>query len=171
MFKQRLQRWLLLACGFLSLGLGAAGVFVPLLPTTPFLLLASACFLRSSNRLHRWLLHHRWFGSYIRNYRDYKATTHRAKVIALILLWGSIGYAALFVAQSLWLRLLLLVIAVGVTIHLVRLQTLTPEMVTRPVTPEHPTDSGTGGAVADSDPSELAERSSRVTGDPPQSTR
>jgi uncharacterized membrane protein YbaN (DUF454 family) len=109
-------------------GIGTIGVFVPLLPTTPFLLLAAACFIRSSDRLYAWLIHHRWFGSYIRNYREHHAITLRAKVVTLSLLWGVIGYSALFVARAWWLRSLLGVVAVGVTIHLLQLKTLTPEM-------------------------------------------
>jgi uncharacterized membrane protein YbaN (DUF454 family) len=111
--------------------LGVLGILLPLLPTTPFLLLAAGCFVRSSPRLYAWLLNHKWFGSYIRHYREHKAIPLRAKVVVLALLWGSIGYAAIGVAKAWWLRALLVAIAVGVTTHVVRLKTLTPEMVAR----------------------------------------
>jgi len=129
MTKSALRRGFLVATGIMAVGLGTIGVFVPLLPTTPFLLLAAACFIRSSDRLYDWLIHHRWFGSYIRNYREHGAVTLTAKVVSLTLLWSAIGYSAVFVARAWWLRGLLAVIAVGVTIHLLALKTLTREML------------------------------------------
>jgi uncharacterized membrane protein YbaN (DUF454 family) len=118
-----------MAVGIISVGLGLVGIFVPVLPTTPFLLLAAACFMRSSPRLYDWLIHHKWFGIYIRNYREYRAITLRAKVLALVLLWGVIGATALFAVTLWWVRLLLGIVAVGVTLHLLHLKTLTPEMM------------------------------------------
>jgi uncharacterized membrane protein YbaN (DUF454 family) len=109
-------------------GLGLLGVFIPVLPTTPFLLLAAGCFMRSSQRLYDWLIHHKWFGEYIRNYREYRAIPLRAKVVTLVLLWSVIGTAALFAVTLWWVRVLLGVVAVGVTLHLLHLKTLTPEM-------------------------------------------
>jgi len=129
--KSSLRKGLLVVAGILAVAIGTIGVFVPLLPTTPFLLLAAACFVRSSDRLYTWLMHHRWFGSYIRNYREHRAITRRAKVFTVTLLWTVIGYSAVFVAEAWWLRALLGVIAVGVTIHLLQLKTLTREMARR----------------------------------------
>ena len=120
-----------MAVGIIAVGLGAVGVFVPLLPTTPFLLLAAACFIRSSDRLYAWLIRHPWFGSYIRNYREHRAVTLRAKVVTLTLLWGVIGYSAFCVARAWWLRAALGAIAAGVTIHLLQLKTLTRERASR----------------------------------------
>ena len=119
-----LRKSLLVTAGILSVGLGVLGIFLPLLPTTPFLLLAAACFIRSSDRLYHWLIHHRWFGSYIRNYREHRAIALRAKVGTLLLLWVTIGYSAFFVAHAWWLRALLVAIAVGVTAHILSLKTL-----------------------------------------------
>jgi len=128
--KQRnAHRVLLAATGILAVGVGTVGVFLPLLPTTPFLLLAAACFIRSSDRLYSWLIHHRWFGSYIRNYREHRAITRRAKIVTLILLWGVIGYSAFAVATTWWWRALLGVVAAGVTLHLLCLKTLKREML------------------------------------------
>jgi uncharacterized membrane protein YbaN (DUF454 family) len=110
-------------------GLGVLGIFVPLLPTTPFLLLAAACFVRSSPRLYVWLIHHKWFGKYIRYYREHRAIPLRAKIVALVLLWSVIGFTAWRVVSAWWIRTGLGVIALGVTVHLVHLRTLTPEMV------------------------------------------
>ncbi len=124
MGRQGILRWFLLVVGLLAVGLGIVGIVVPLLPTTPFLLLAAACFMRSSDRLYQRLIHHRWLGGYIRNYREHHAMTLQAKASALILLWGAIGYSALVVANTWWLRFLLGAVATGVTVHLLRLKTL-----------------------------------------------
>ena len=129
MTKSSVRRWLLIAAGVLSLGLGILGIFLPLLPTTPFLLLAAGCFMRSSERLYQWLITHRWFGAYIRHYREHGAITRRAKIGTLALLWGTIGYTALGVLSSLPLRVLLLLVAVGVTAHVLHMKTLTEEML------------------------------------------
>lgn len=123
------RKWLLVAAGILSVGLGVLGIFLPILPTTPFLLLAAACFIRSSDRLYDWLIHHKWFGPYIRNYREHKAITKRTKIGTLLLLWGTIGYTAFGVLSSWTLRALLLLVAIGVTIHVLSMKTLTKEMV------------------------------------------
>lgn len=128
MIKPRARKWLFVAAGVLALGLGTAGILLPLLPTTPFLLIAAACFMRSSDKLYRWLITHRWFGSYIRNYREHKAITKQSKVVTLVLLWGTIGYTGFAVVSSWVLRIVLLIVAVGVSIHVLSLRTLTEEM-------------------------------------------
>ena len=119
-----LTRWLLMAAGSLSVGLGVLGVFLPVLPTTPFLLLAAVCFSRSSERLHRWLLGNRWFGPYVRNYVEGRGLPRRVKIVTLVLLWLSLGYAALVVTGNVWVRVLFAGVAAGVTWHVVRLKTL-----------------------------------------------
>ena len=118
------RQWIFFALGWLFLALGVIGLFLPLVPTTSFLLLSAACFTRSSDRLYNWLINHPLFGTYIRNYREHHAITLRAKVVSLAALWIGIGATALFAVTALWLKLLLLAIACGVTIHLLRLKTL-----------------------------------------------
>jgi len=124
MARATLRRWLLMTIGIVSVGLGTAGIFLPLLPTTPFLLLAAACFIRSSDRLYRWLIHNRWFGSYIRNYREHRALPLRAKVIALIFLWTTMTSSVFALISNLTLQVLLLLIAAIVTIYLLSLKTM-----------------------------------------------
>ncbi|MBM3287822.1 MAG: DUF454 domain-containing protein [Candidatus Eisenbacteria bacterium] len=118
-----LPRTLLQAAGTLSVALGVVGIFVPLLPTTPFLLLAAYCYGRSSERFHRWLLENRWFGEYVRDYREGRGLRRREKARALFALWLTIGIGVCFFASAWWLRLLLIGAATGVTIHLLRLRT------------------------------------------------
>lgn len=116
---------LLAALGLLCVLLGVLGIFLPLLPTTPFLLLAAFLFSKSSERLHHWLITNRWFGEYIRNYREGRGMYLRHKVMAIFLLWLAIGYSAFFVVQLSWLRVALLLLATFVTVYLWRLKTLT----------------------------------------------
>lgn len=126
--KKPLIRALLVGIGVVSVGLGVLGIFLPLLPTTPFLLLAAWCFIRSSSRLHHWLITHPWFGDYIYYYQEYRAISLRVKISSLVLLWLTIGYSVMMVIESWPIRVLLLLIATGVTTHLLRLRTLTPAM-------------------------------------------
>ena len=122
--SDRLIRGVLVLAGTCFLALGILGVFLPLLPTTPFLLLAAACYARSSKRFYNWLLNNRWFGSYIKNYHEGRGISLKLKVITLALLWGTITYSAFFVVDALYWRIILLVIAVGVTIHILKTRTL-----------------------------------------------
>jgi len=124
---------LLIVAGTMCVILGVLGIFLPLLPTTPFLLLAAYCYSRSSERFYHWLMTNRWFGEYIRNYREGRGMLLKQKVIALSLLWLTISYSALFVVSHGWVQLLLLIIALSVTVHLLRMNTFKPE---KQITPE-----------------------------------
>ena len=123
-----MKKAILITGGYVSLSLGVVGIFVPVLPTTPFLLLSAACFLNSSERLYRWLIHLKVFGNYISNYLKYRAISLRSKIMSISLLWLVIGSTVLFFISNLWIRLVLLLIAAGVTIHILKLRTLTREM-------------------------------------------
>lgn len=112
-----------LLIGSLSLVLGIIGIFVPVLPTTPFLLLAAALFFRSSSSAYDWLLSHRYLGAYIRSFREDRAIPLRTKVIALSLLWLTAFHCIAFVFDSWWLRGLMLAVAIGVTVYLVSFKT------------------------------------------------
>ncbi|NIT36126.1 MAG: DUF454 family protein [candidate division Zixibacteria bacterium] len=116
------RRWvkgLLVAAGFLFVGLGVAGIVLPLLPTTPFLLLAAACFARSSERFYRWLLGNRWFGAYVKNYREGRGVPAKVKIFSTALLWVVILSSAAFAVSNLIVRVVLIAVAVGVTVHIV----------------------------------------------------
>jgi len=115
---------LLIIAGTLLVGVGILGIFVPVLPTTPFLLLAAACYARSSQRFYHWLLNNRWFGSYIRNYREGRGITLKIKVWTLALLWITIGCSAVFAVQWFPVKLILILIAIGVSIHILSIRTL-----------------------------------------------
>ena len=82
---------LLVIVGYISLALGIVGIFLPLIPTTPFLLLAAMSFLHSSNKLYNWLVTHRIFGTYINGYLQFRAISMASKIVTMVLLWGVIG--------------------------------------------------------------------------------
>ena len=119
----RLKRGLFIAAGTICLGVGAVGIFVPLLPTTPLLLLSAACYFRGSKRMHNWMLNNKWFGTYIRSYREGKGIPIRTKVSIVALLWIAIGYSA-FLVNLLIAQIILIVIGVIVSMHIVTLPTL-----------------------------------------------
>jgi len=118
-----LKRGLYVIAGSACLVLGVIGIFVPLLPTTPFLLLASACYLRGSQRLHDWLLSHGRLGGYIRAYEEGRGIPARAKAVAIVMLWASIAYAVTIVGHPL-AAAAMIAVAAGVTLYLLRLPTL-----------------------------------------------
>src|SRR5680860_471225 len=116
-------RAILIAGGTLCVALGFIGIFVPGLPTTPFLLLAAWCYARSSEHFHRWLLTNRWCGAYIKNYQEGRGMRLRDKVVALLMMWTTMGWTIVYILPVWWGKLLLLAVAVGVTIHLLRIRT------------------------------------------------
>lgn len=119
-----LLRILMVIAGTLFVGLGVLGIFLPLLPTTPFLLLAAACYARGSKRFYDWLLNNRWFGNYIRDYREKKQVPLAVKVGAVSLLWITIILSALLVVHILLVKIALILIAIGVTVHILSIRTL-----------------------------------------------
>jgi uncharacterized membrane protein YbaN (DUF454 family) len=123
---KNLTRTILIVCGTLCVALGVLGIFLPVLPTTPFLLLAAYCYARSSGRFYEWLLNNRWCGAYIRNYRQGRGIPLKQKVFTISLLWLTIGSTAWFAISQWWLRLILLGIAIGVTIHLAKIRIYRP---------------------------------------------
>jgi len=121
----RLVRRLLVIVGGLCVGLGMLGILVPVLPTTPFLLLAAACFARGSSRAHRWLLGNRVFGEYLRRYRDGEGLPIALKLVMIVMLWTTLAVSSLAAVppRLWWIRLLLLAVGIGVTIHILRIRT------------------------------------------------
>ncbi len=115
---------MLILAGTIFVGLGIMGIFLPVLPTTPFLLLAAACYAKSSQKFYYWLMNNRWFGVYIRNYRQKKGMPLRIKLLTVALLWLTILLSVIFALQSLTVKLILLLIAVGVSMHIFSIKTL-----------------------------------------------
>lgn len=110
---------LLLLLGIISLSLGVIGIFLPILPTTPLLLLAAWCFFRSSEKLYDKLINSKHLGSYIKNFRENKIIPLKTKVYIIVMLWASLIYCIFFVTEGmLWLQIILGIILIGVTIHI-----------------------------------------------------
>jgi uncharacterized membrane protein YbaN (DUF454 family) len=127
---RKLVRTLWFVAGTICVVLGAIGIVLPLLPTTPFLLAAAACYYKSSERMHRWLLNNKWFGEYIRNYQEGRGLTKKTKITALTMLWVTIGFSTVFVLPSLLpamlvlpLQLVMMAVAIAVSAYLLRLPT------------------------------------------------
>ncbi|MCK4957454.1 MAG: YbaN family protein [Candidatus Cloacimonetes bacterium] len=119
---------------FLLLGiiftiLGFCGIIVPLLPATPFLLLAAYSFGKSSQRFLNWLLSNRFCGEYIRNYKEKNGMWIKNKIYTITVLWLSISSSAIFAVDKLWIRIILFVIALSVTTHILKIKTLRKEKV------------------------------------------
>ena len=108
--------------GFLALGLGAIGIALPVLPTTPFVLLAAICFGRSSERFYRWLQRNRVFGPFIENYRTKQGIKKSLKVVSICFLWAGL-IASMIAVDLVAVRVMLACVGVGVTIHLLRIKT------------------------------------------------
>jgi len=118
-----LLRGLLVVAGSLCVGLGILGVFLPLLPTTAFLLLAAACYVRSSRQLYDWLLGHKWTGQCVRNYREGRGMTLRAKVFAIALPWITLACSAAL-TQNRIAHIFLSLVVVGVPVLILSVPTL-----------------------------------------------
>ena len=105
--------------GLVSLIAGIVGIFLPLLPTTPLLLLSSWCFVRSSNRLYHWLINHHRLGPYIRQFSIDRSVPLRVKVYSITMVWVTILLCVFIVLNDyIWVQVILLCIAVGITIHI-----------------------------------------------------
>jgi uncharacterized protein len=118
------RKALLVAGGIIALTLGILGIPLPLLPTTPFLLLSAYLFSRSSPRLYNWLIYHRIFGKYIRDYREKRGVPLEVKIGTLLLLWVTISLSAFLAVELWWVRGLLFAVAIGVTAHILCLKTI-----------------------------------------------
>ena len=115
------MRWILFTSGCVATGLGALGLALPLLPTTPFLLLAAACFGRSSPWAHRRLLESPWLGPVLQEYLEHRTVPRPAKWMALVFLWPSIGWTATRVVSVPVVSGGLLLLAVAISIYLLSL--------------------------------------------------
>ena len=119
---------LLAILGSVSLALGIMGIFLPVLPTTPFLLLSAALYMRSSQRLYEWLMSHKHLGPYIKNFKEHKALPLRVKIVSVTMVWATLLYCALGVAKEWWMSVMFIAIATGVTIHILSYKTLKKRM-------------------------------------------
>lgn len=119
-FKKAILKLLFNILGTLALILAILGVFLPILPTTPFLLLASACYWRGSKRMHSWLLQAPVLGKILSDYQNHRVVPLRAKVTAIVLLWASMAFS-IYKLQQWQMTIMLIAIGIAVTVFLLRL--------------------------------------------------
>lgn len=119
-----MMKILLTILGIIALGLGVLGIFLPVLPTTPLLLLAAALFLRGNMKLYDWLLNHPKLGPYIRNFMEYKAIPLKIKVVSVSLVWITLLNCAIFVADHWAFRAFFIILAAAITAHILSYKTL-----------------------------------------------
>jgi hypothetical protein len=116
--QSKFIRGLTLACGFLFTFLAFLGALLPLLPTTPFLILAAACFHRSSPRFYKLIMNNRYFGHYLRDYQSGKGIPLRIKMASIAFLWVSSIVSVFCFVPFLWLKILILAMTIGITVHI-----------------------------------------------------
>jgi len=121
--KNVVLRWLLISCGWIAIAGGVIGIFLPLVPTVPFLLLAVACFARSSERFHTWLVEHNHLGPLLRDYLSGAGIPLRAKTIAIGMIWVSFTASTVLFVRVFWLKAVLIGTAAVITLYLLNLPT------------------------------------------------
>lgn len=116
------KKAILIISGSFFILLGFIGIFLPLLPTTPFILLGAACYIKSSKKLYDWLINNKLFGRYIKHYYEGKGLALNIKLITIAFLWTSILFSVIFVVSVQLFRIILILIAVGVTWHIISIK-------------------------------------------------
>ncbi|MBR8721841.1 Inner membrane protein YbaN [Fusobacterium necrophorum subsp. funduliforme] len=117
------KRNILLGIAWISLILGGIGIFLPLLPTTPFILLSAFCFQKSSERFHQWILNSPIFGKYIRDYQEQKGITLKNKIVAVTFMALGMSFSA-YKVPNIYMRISLAVIFIAVSYHIWKIKTL-----------------------------------------------
>jgi uncharacterized protein len=115
---------LLISIGTLSIILGVIGIVIPLLPTTPLILLGAACYIKSSEKLYQKLIKNKWLGGYIKDFREKNGISRKNKIISITMMWLSICCTLLFIDISFLIRSILIIIAVTVSAYILSFDTL-----------------------------------------------
>jgi len=121
------KRVVLIALGFIYVGLGTAGVVIPVMPTTPFLLLAALCFSASSEKHYGRLCQNRLFGKYVKNFNIKQGIGIRLKIASIAIVWTELIITMVF-ARAIWVYFVLVIFGIGVTIHLLLIKTKKKQM-------------------------------------------
>jgi hypothetical protein len=127
--KNAILKKILVLSGTICIILGIIGIFVPLLPTTPFLLLAAACYARGSKKFYYWLINNKWLGEYIKSYQEGKGIPLIIKLSIITLLWISIFFSIIIFVSNPLIKFILIIIAIGVTIHILTIKTTNKKML------------------------------------------
>ena len=122
-FSEKIRKIFYIALGSISLALGTLGIFLPGLPTTPFYLLTAWAYMKGSEKLHQKVMGNKFFGTIVRDFQENKTIPLKTKIITVSLLWITILSSVFFFVSTRWVKLLLVVIATGVTIHVLSYKT------------------------------------------------
>jgi uncharacterized membrane protein YbaN (DUF454 family) len=123
-----LKNIFLITAGWVSIVLGVIGIVMPLLPTTPFILLAAACFAKSSPRFHHWLITHKFFGPIIDNFKSGHGIPMKTKYRIILFIWLALGIS-MFAMQNVWIISVLGFLGIFGTIHILRMPTLETDRI------------------------------------------
>jgi uncharacterized protein len=121
------KKSMLTIIGTISILVGIVGIIIPLIPTTPLLLLGAACWFRASKKLHHRLINNKWLGPYIRQYQDGLGIPFKTKVYVISIMWISISISAFFIIPIVWAKILLFLIAASITWYISSIKTLKTE--------------------------------------------
>ena len=119
---------ILVGSGTFFLVIGIIGIFIPILPTTPFLLLAAACYARGSKKFYNWLINNKWLGEYIKNYQEGRGIPLTVKILSITLLWITIAFSTIIIVSNFLIQTILIIIAIAVTIHILTIKTMQKEI-------------------------------------------
>ncbi len=126
--KDIILKRILVVSGTFFLTLGIIGIFIPILPTTPFLLLAAACYARGSKKFYEWLINNKWLGEYIKNYQEGRGIPLTVKIISVVFLWITILFSTIIIVSNFIIQIILIIIAICVTIHILTIKTITKKI-------------------------------------------
>jgi len=126
--KDAIKSKILIFFGSFFLIIGIIGIFIPILPTTPFLLLSAACYARGSEKFYNWLINNKWLGEYIKNYQKGRGIPLNIKILAISLLWITIVFSTIVVVSNYLIQIILIIIAIAVTIHILTIKTMKKEI-------------------------------------------
>lgn len=124
MAYKKIYKYLLIGFGWFFVAMGIIGIFVPLMPTTIFFILAATAFARSSEKFYDWLIYHPRFGKFIKDYREKRGMPLKSKVIAVAMMFATIGSSAYFFTEKTYVRIILIIIAIGVSSYIISLRTI-----------------------------------------------
>jgi hypothetical protein len=121
--KNLILNKILIGLGTIFLLIGIIGIFIPILPTTPFLLLTAACYAKGSKKFYNWLINNKWFGEYIKNYTERRGIPLSVKIISIIIFWITIVFSTFIIVSNLFIQIILIIVAIGITIHILTIIT------------------------------------------------
>ena len=122
--KDAIINKILVFSGTFFLLIGLVGIFIPILPTTPFLLLSAACYARGSKKFYNWLINNKWLGVYIKNYQEGKGIPVNIKILTIVFLWVTILFSIFIIVSNYLIQIILIIIALAVTVHILTIKTM-----------------------------------------------